>query len=177
MGQRFAGKLRKAQLVLQACGFHLCGFHLDDDLLEELLAFNLELAEKKSGRSDRCINSRKNCYRFNRRKPCKFWDWQSKIANPKSRIDIRSWIPKSRGIALPCPYATMQPEDRNFGQPIAGTLSTIVGSFKSAATKQINPPSGLTQSDDFSRRSPREIVRNLENSSQVRKSLTRSVES
>ncbi len=44
MGQRFAGKLRKAQLVLQACGFHL-----DDDLLEELLAFNLELAEKKSG--------------------------------------------------------------------------------------------------------------------------------
>ncbi len=42
-------------------------------------------------------------------------------------------------MAMPCLYATMQPEDRNFGQPIAGTLSTIVGSFKSAATKQINP--------------------------------------
>jgi REP element-mobilizing transposase RayT len=52
-----------------------------------------------------------------------------------------------RGMALPCPYPTMEtscphpmmsPEERKFGKPIAGSLSTIVGSFKSAATKQIN---------------------------------------
>ncbi|MEB3359488.1 MAG: transposase [Synechococcales bacterium] len=37
-----------------------------------------------------------------------------------------------RGMALPCPYP------RQFGKPIAQSISTIVGSFKSAVTKRIN---------------------------------------
>lgn len=41
-----------------------------------------------------------------------------------------------RGMAMPCPYTTFQ--SRKFGQPISGSISTIVGSFKSAVTKQIN---------------------------------------
>ncbi len=38
----------------------------------------------------------------------------------------------SRDIALPCLH------DRKFGKPIADSLSTVVGSFKSATTKRIN---------------------------------------
>ncbi len=37
-----------------------------------------------------------------------------------------------RDMALPCPYRG------EFGKPIAGSLPTIIGSFKSAVTKQIN---------------------------------------
>lgn len=37
------------------------------------------------------------------------------------------------GMAVPCPNKA-----RKFGKPIAGSLPTIVGSFKSAATKRIN---------------------------------------
>jgi REP element-mobilizing transposase RayT len=47
-----------------------------------------------------------------------------------------------RGMALPCPYTPLsgvqQFNDRQFGQPIAQSISTIVGSFKSVVTKRIN---------------------------------------
>lgn len=44
-----------------------------------------------------------------------------------------------RGMALPCPYPTMpRTETREFGKPLAQTISTVVGSFKSAVTKRIN---------------------------------------
>ena len=41
-------------------------------------------------------------------------------------------------MAMPCPYG-----GRRFGEPVAGSLSTIVGSFKSAATKYINQARGM----------------------------------
>lgn len=37
-----------------------------------------------------------------------------------------------RGMAMPCPY------NGEFGKPMAGSLPTVIGSFKSAVTKRIN---------------------------------------
>jgi REP element-mobilizing transposase RayT len=47
-------------------------------------------------------------------------------------------ITDSRDMAMPCPYPIMPLNKQRFGKPIAGSLPTIVGSFKSAATKRIN---------------------------------------
>ncbi|MGL5877464.1 MAG: transposase, partial [Xenococcaceae cyanobacterium] len=46
--------------------------------------------------------------------------------------DDKNAIDDGRGLALPNPYKGQ------FGKPIAGSLPTIIGSFKSASTKQIN---------------------------------------
>ncbi|MBW4473695.1 MAG: transposase [Stenomitos rutilans HA7619-LM2] len=60
------------------------------------------------------------------------------VVMPNHLHGIISTADTCRGMALPCPYPTIRPEERRFGKPIAGSLSTIVGSFKSVATKQIN---------------------------------------
>ena len=50
--------------------------------------------------------------------------------------------PHGRGMALPCPYGRQQDTQplikRQFGKPIAQSIPTIIGSFKSAVTKRIN---------------------------------------
>jgi len=73
-----------------------------------------------------------------------------------------------RGMALPCPYPTIQPEEREFGKPIASSLSTIVGSFKSAATKQINILRNAPGTPVWQRNYYEHIVRNGESLHQLR---------
>ncbi|MGD1932579.1 MAG: transposase [Leptolyngbyaceae cyanobacterium] len=42
-------------------------------------------------------------------------------------------------MAVPCPDpVTPRIQKRQFGQPVAGSLGTIIGSYKSAVTKHIN---------------------------------------
>ncbi|MBW4660011.1 MAG: hypothetical protein KME15_15155 [Drouetiella hepatica Uher 2000/2452] len=73
-----------------------------------------------------------------------------------------------RGMALPCPYPKMQLEKRKFGQPIAGSLSTTVGSFKSAATKQINTLRNATGIPVWQRNYYENIVPNEESLHRLR---------
>lgn len=80
--------------------------------------------------------------------------WQA-IPNHFSKVQLDSFVimpnhihgilvitnPR-RDMAMPCPYPPYSnPQHlpkREFAKPIAGSLSIIVGSFKSAATKHIN---------------------------------------
>ncbi len=73
-----------------------------------------------------------------------------------------------RGTALPCPYPTMQPEEGKFGQSIVGSLPTIVGSFKSAATKQINMMRNASGTPVWQRNYYDHIVRNEESLHRLR---------
>ena len=59
-----------------------------------------------------------------------------------------------RGMALPCPY------DRKFGKPIAGSLPTIIGSFKSAVTKHINQIRNMPETPVWQRNYYEHIIRN-----------------
>ena len=43
-----------------------------------------------------------------------------------------------KGMAVPCPYTMPCPYKGEFGKPIAGSLSIVIGSFKSVTTKRIN---------------------------------------
>jgi len=62
----------------------------------------------------------------------------------------------------------MPPEERKFGKPIAGSLSTIVGAFKSAATKQINILRNAPGSPVWQRNYYEHIIRNEESLQHLR---------
>lgn len=61
------------------------------------------------------------------------------------------------GRAMPCP--DRDDRIREFGKPIAGSLPTIVGSFKSAATKHINQIRGAKGSPVWQRNYYEHIIR------------------
>lgn len=69
-----------------------------------------------------------------------------------------------RGKALPCPYYKGE-----FGKPVSGSISTIIGSFKSAVTKQINIIRNSKGTSVWQRNYYDHIIRNEESLNKIRK--------
>ena len=68
-----------------------------------------------------------------------------------------------RGKAMPCPY------QGKFGQPIAGSIPTIIGSYKSAVTKRINIIRNSKGSPIWQRNYYEHIIRDEEALNKIRK--------
>lgn len=68
-----------------------------------------------------------------------------------------------RGKAVPCPYGG------KFGQPVAGSIPTIIGSYKSAVTKQINIICNSKGSAVWQRNYYEHIIRNEKSLNNIRK--------
>ena len=67
-----------------------------------------------------------------------------------------------RGKALPCPY------EGKFGKPVAGSIPTIIGSYKSVVTKQINILRQLKGTTVWQRNYYEHIIRGEESLNRIR---------
>jgi putative transposase len=66
-----------------------------------------------------------------------------------------------QGMSAPCPYDLQTPTNkRQFGKPIAGSLPTIVGAFKSAVARKITRTLGISSHSIWQRNYHEHIIRN-----------------
>jgi len=100
--------------------------------------------------------------------------WQA-IPDHFAQVQLDEWVimpnhihgiivindPDRRGTAMPCPYPVTNPiQKRKFGESIAGSLPTIIGSYKSAVTKRINGDRNIRGASIWQRNYYEHIIRN-----------------
>jgi putative transposase len=78
------------------------------------------------------------------------------VDTPPQKIDATG-----QGMSAPCPYDLQTPTStRQFGKPIAGSLPTIVGAFKSVVARKITRIWGIPSASIWQRSYHEHIIRN-----------------